>query len=83
MCDELPESREPARRRLSWLEPIAVRLATETGLPYGDVIEDIVIIAFEGLLNDPATHGHVSYESLLKNARQGAARWTQEHRPSH
>lgn len=82
MSDDLPESHKSVTRRLSWLEPIAVQLATETGMPYGDDIEDIVIIAFEGLLNDPTTHGEVSYDSLLDRARRGAARWAQEHRSS-
>lgn len=75
---DTPESQEPATGRLSWLAPVAAQIAAETGLPYSDDIEDIVIIAFEGLLNDPTTRGQISYQALVHNARREAARWTQE-----
>lgn len=64
--------------RLTWLEPIAAQIAAETGVPNGEEVEDLVIMAFEGLLNDPVTGGTVTYRTLLERARHGARRWATE-----
>ena len=64
--------------RLAWLEPIAAQIATETGVPNGEEVEDLVVLAFEGLLNDPAAGGMVTYCALLERAQRGARRWATE-----
>lgn len=71
-------TREPPKGRLNWLQPIAAQVAEETGIPYGEHIENITIMAFEGLLNDPATAGSVSYYALLDRTRHNAAIWARE-----
>lgn len=70
--------RQPTTGRLDWLEPIAAQVAEEAGVPYGEHIENITIMAFEGLLNDPATAGSVSYHALLDRTRHNAAIWARE-----
>ena len=67
-----------ATGRLSWLEPVAAQVAEESGVPCGEQIEDLVVMAFEGLLNDPATGGTVSYPALLDRARHAATLWIRE-----
>ena len=64
--------------RLTWLEPIAAQIAAETGVPYGEEVENIVIMAFEAMLNDPTTGGTVLYAALLDRARHGARLWATE-----
>ena len=67
-----------ATDRLSWLAPVAIQVAEESGMPCGEQIEDLVVMAFEGLLNDPATGGKVTYPALLDRARHAAALWILE-----
>jgi hypothetical protein len=64
--------------RLQWLEPIAIQIADEAHVACNHLVEDIVIIAFEGLLNDPLTNGLVTRRLLLDRARAGLSRWLQE-----
>lgn len=64
--------------RLSWLEPIATQIAAEAGLGCNAAIEDLVVLAFEGLLNDPAVHGDVTHARLLSRARHDLTVWVRE-----
>ena len=78
MCNPRTPDRAGATGRLTWLAPIAAQVAEESGVPCSEQIEDLVVMAFEGLLNDPASGGTVSYPALLDRARHAAALWIRE-----
>ena len=59
------------------MEPVAARVDEESGVPCGEQIEDLVVMAFEGLLDDPAAGGTVSYPALLDQACHAATQWIQ------
>lgn len=66
--------------RLAWLEPIASQVAGEVEATQDEYeqIEDLVVMAFEGLLNDPRTGGAVTYQALFDRAQQEAELWRGE-----
>lgn len=64
-------------RRLSWMITVADQLADEAGLQRLDDIDDIVAIAYVGLLNSPPPE-NLSYHRLLELSRHQLLIWAWE-----
>ena len=75
-----PTDRLSPSGRLSWLEPIALTIAQDAGLESSiDLVEDMVVLAYEGILNDPTVKGVVTYQLLMSRSRNELSRWSKSH----
>lgn len=67
----------PGAGRLGWLIEVARQITDETGLDLSDDIEDLVVIAYVGLLDSPPP-AKLTRDSLLQRCRRDLVVWAWE-----
>lgn len=87
MGNEMRDADQPGasfadRQPLSWIAGVIDQLVAESGLTRSPDIEDLVIIAYLGLLDSPHPHD-LGHSQLLARSRRAMITWAWEQGAHH